>query len=81
MLDQFQRLKTAIETNNRIENAKNQIKMLEEDIKQIDGITKLLMMYSIIKQQRIDAFKSELENATPIDIDALCAEIVKIMEN
>lgn len=81
MTDQLQRLKAAIESNNRIANAQEKIKTLEAEINLLDEHTKLLMMQTIDKQQKIDALKSELENAAPIDVDNLCMEILKVMEN
>lgn len=80
MLDNLQRLKNAIETNNRISNAQKEVETLENDIKRIDEHTKLLMMDSTIKQMRVDALKKELENATPIDVDQLALDILKVLE-
>jgi uncharacterized protein YqeY len=69
-------LRNAIETNNRINNAKKDIETLEAEIKDFDALSKLTMMSSAIKQIKIDGLKKELENAELIDIVPIMNQIM-----
>lgn len=72
------KLQNAIEANNRIASAKKDVETLTQDIKNLDGITKLIMMDTTIKQMRIDSINKELENAVEIDVQAIQKEIEEL---
>lgn len=73
-----QKLQSAMEINERIHNAKREIVYQKAEIATMDKHIKMMMLETIIKEQRVEALNRELDNAVEIDIQAIQKEIEEL---